>query len=208
MLLIKVHQRLIFHGRDLHHRRSIWNNISMNIKAGVILVGIGVYTGHDTDIMDFDNPIVFDRTTTTFNIWKVTLESTKQGELIATQSVIINTAMARANVLQKESMPDHTRTVFLNQPLSLTHGVKIDLEHNLMPTDVTNHFSGQPYTLMGADLWTCYGSAIPEARENDFFSFSSVGSRRRGRCSLDEGQIPYILFWPSLDLSTTFESLQ
>ena len=192
----------------MHHRRSIWNNISIDVKAGMIIIGFGVYTGHDKDIMDLDLTVVFDRTTTTINIWKV--QGSAAGSLAASQSVIITTAMARAKILQKDEnhVLDHTRTIFLSNPFCLSEAEKIDVEHNLIPTDVTNHFSGQPFTLMGADLWTCYGipAATDDAKAN-FFSFSSVGSRRRGRCSLHEGQLPYILFWPCLDMPKTLKGL-
>ena len=192
----------------MHHRRSIWNNISIDVKAGMVIIGFGVYTGHDKDIMDLDLTVVFDRTTTTINIWKV--QGSAAGSLVASQSVIITTAMARAKILQKDEnhVLDHTRTIFLSNPFCLSEAEKIDVEHNLIPTDVTNHFSGQPFTLMGADLWTCYGipAATDDAKAN-FFSFSSVGSRRRGRCSLHEGQLPYILFWPCLDMSKTLKGL-
>ena len=192
----------------MHHRRSIWNNISIDVKAGMIIIGFGVYTGHDKDIIDLDLTVVFDRTTTTINIWKV--QGSAAGSLVASQSVIITTAMARAKILQKDEnhVLDHTRTIFLSNPLCLSEAEKIDVEHNLIPTDVTNHFSGQPFTLMGADLWTCYGipAATDDAKAN-FFSFSSVGSRRRGRCSLHEGQLPYILFWPCLDMPKTLKGL-
>ena len=192
----------------MHHRRSIWNNISIDVKAGMIIIGFGVYTGHDKDIIDFDLTVVFYRTTTTINIWKV--QGSAAGSLAASQSVIITTAMARAKILQKDEnhVLDHTRTIFLSNPFCLSEAEKIDVEHNLIPTDVTNHFSGQPFTLMGADLWTCYGipAATDDAKAN-FFSFSSVGSRRRGRCSLHEGQLPYILFWPCLDMPKTLKGL-
>ena len=192
----------------MHHRRSIWNNISIDVKAGMIIIGFGVYTGHDKDIMDLDLTVVFDRTTTTINIWKV--QGSAAGSLVASQSVIITTAMARAKILQKDEnhVLDHTRTIFLSNPFCLSEAEKIDVEHNLIPTDVTNHFSGQPFTLMGADLWTCYGipAATDDAKAN-FFSFSSVGSRRSGRCSLHEGQLPYILFWPCLDMPKTLKGL-
>ena len=195
-----MHHRLRYREQDsLHHRRSIWNNISIDVKAGMILLGFGVYTGHDKDIMDLDQIVVFDRTTTTINIWNVQQSSNQAARLIACQSEIITTKMARAKILQKgDQVWEHSRSIFLSKPLCLSQGEKIDVEHNLVPTDVTNHFSGQPFTLMGADLWTCYG--VHTDAKSNFFSFSSVGSRRRGRCSLYEGQLPYILFWPCLEM--------
>ena len=58
---MQVHHRLHYHGRDLHHRRNIWNNISLQPNRSIIILGIGVFTGHTTDIMDMESPIVFDR---------------------------------------------------------------------------------------------------------------------------------------------------
>ena len=67
----------------------------------MILLGFGVYTGHDKDIMDLDQIVVFDRTTTTINIWNVQQSSNQAARLIACQSEIITTKMARAKILQK-----------------------------------------------------------------------------------------------------------
>ena len=54
-----------------------------------------------------------------------------------------------------------------------------------------------PITLMGADLWTCYGTKCDNSQK-EFFTFKSVDERRRGRCSYQEGQLPYFLYWPFL----------
>lgn len=89
-------------------------------------------------------------------------------------------------------------TFFLEDPLFMNQDEAFDLEHNILPTDVTNHYSGFPITLTGADLWTCYGSMDEsDQKYNPFWTFGSSIERRRGRCSLQSGQFPYILFWPS-----------
>ena len=191
---MQVYHRLHFHGRDLHHRRSIWNTISIKPRDSIIILGLGVFTGHTSDILDMESPIVFDRSTTTINIWSAHVKST----LLATRTVVTNTAEARANT--KVALVPHTIAVQLRPPLHVKAEEAIDVEHNLQPTDVTNHFSGQPFTLLGADLWTCYG--ISSQTSSKFFTFSSVGDRRRGRCCLNEGQLPYLLFWPSAALPT------
>ena len=92
----------------------------------------------------------------------------------------------------------HTFTVLFDKPPILANGGKYDVEHNLLPTDVTNHYSGFPITQLGADLWTCYGSNESNTLEfeSGFMKFSSVGDRRRGRCCLEQGQLPYLMYWP------------
>ena len=105
--------------------------------------------------------------------------------------------LTRAHAVSKNVIIPHTMTVFLDKPLLIEANQDYDIEHNLIPTDVTNHFSGAPITLMGADLWTCYGKRY-EKDHKGFFDFKSVNERRRGRCSLEEGQFPYLLYWPHL----------
>ena len=97
--------------------------------------------------------------------------------------------------MAKKAMFEHTMSVLLKQPLILKNGQKYDLEHNEMPTDVTNHFSGFPITHLGADLWSCYGLR-KELFDFGFMKFSSVEDRRRGRCCLEQGQFPYFIYWP------------
>lgn len=104
---------------------------------------------------------------------------------------------SRAYAVSKKVIIPHTMTIILDQPLLIEAGQDYDIEHNLIPTDVTNHFSGAPFTLFGADLWTCKGKRCEKDKEG-FFDFKSVNERRRGRCSLEEGQFPYFLYWPSL----------
>ena len=106
-------------------------------------------------------------------------------------------AHIRAYATSKNVINPHTRTIFFDKPLHIEAGQDYDIEHNLIPTDVTNHSSGAPITILGADLWTCYGKKYEKARSG-FFSFKSVDDRRRGRCSLEEGQLPYFLYWPFL----------
>ena len=95
--------------------------------------------------------------------------------------------------MAKKAMFEHTMSVLLKQPLILKKGQKYDLEHNEMPTDVTNHFSGFPITHLGADLWSCYGLR-KELFDFGFMKFSSVEDRRRGRCCLEQGQFPYFIY--------------
>lgn len=156
----------------------------------IILTGVGIYTGDFDELLDDEATITFDRSTTTINIWQ-------SENLLVSQNQVVDTAMARRYAVSKDVIERHTMTVFLETPLGMTKGQSYDLEHNLIPTDVTNHFSGFPFTLMGADLWTCYGSKI-EKQSKAPFQFSSVGERRRGRCCLEQGQIPYFQFWPLL----------
>lgn len=187
--LNQIHHRLSFYGRDLHHKRSIWNTICFVPSADVIITGIGVYTGHFDDLFSDEATIVFERDTTTINVW------TCDGFLVATQTLILDTQRVRELAL--EAPRQHTVCLHLANPFVGAKGCSYDVEHNLSPTDVTNHFSGAPFTLMGADLWTCYGSVNTQT-SGSFFSFSSVGERRRGRCCLELGQLPYFLYWPHL----------
>ena len=60
--------------------------------------------------------------------------------------------LTRAHAVSKNVIIPHTMTVFLDKPLLIEANQDYDIEHNLIPTDVTNHFSGAPITLMGADL--------------------------------------------------------
>ena len=82
--------------------------------------------------------------------------------------------------MSKHVVIPHTMTIFLDKPFPIESGQDYDIEHNLIPTDVTNHFSGAPITLQGADLWTCYGRRSDENCEgneshveNELFSKSS-----------------------------------
>ena len=159
-------------------------------KSSAVITAFGVYTGHTTDLLDEDATIVFDRTTTTINVWN------ESGSLISTQTLIQNTQDARSFALSNDVITPHTMTVFMEKPFTVEAEEKYDVEHNLVPTDVTNHYSGAPITLMGADLWTCYGSSAAENGKLGIFQFFTVGERRRGRCCLYQGQIPFILYWP------------
>ena len=60
--------------------------------------------------------------------------------------------------MSKNVIIPHTMTIVLDKPFLIEEGQEYDIAHNLIPTDVTNHFSGAPFTLMGADLWTCHGT--------------------------------------------------
>ncbi len=160
----------------------------------LIMTGVGVFLGDFQELLDQDATIVFDRTTTTINIWHA-----KTQKQISTQTLIMDTNQARRHALKNQVVVPNSMSVFLDRPLILGQGEMYDIEHNLLPTDVTNHFSGYPITLMGADLWTCYGQAIFDDQDKlQPMIFSRVGERRRGRCSFLEGQLPYFLFWPFL----------
>ena len=88
----------------------------------------------------------------------------------------------------------NTTTIWLERPIWLERGVSYDIEHSLRPTDVKNHFSGFPFTVAGAELWTCFGRSIdPLVDEGVAFSFGK--SSQGGRCCLEEGQIPFLKFW-------------
>ena len=144
------------------------------------------------DLFDEDANITFDRSTTTVNLWDVVDEI-----LLSSACVIVDTAQAKKLAL--EARVPNTVTICFDSPCQLKSGRGYDIEHNLLPTDVTNHFSGAPFTHFGADLWTCWGVQKQAKSPNGrFFRASSCKEIRRGRCSLEEGQLPYICFWPLL----------
>ena len=94
----------------------------------------------------------------------------------------------------------HTETVWLkDQRCVLVPGENYELEHNLRPTDVINHFSGWPVTVTGAELWTCCGSGgedrVTTPGGTAFFFSQSTLTGGRSRCCLREGQMPYLRFW-------------
>ena len=183
-----VKHRLTLKENDLlHHKRNIWNTLCIEPQGNFLLLGFGVYTGRDDELFDKDANIVFDRCTTTINILR------SNGEILSTQTIIVDTEMAKK--IARKSIFKNCMSVFLDVPLLLKKGEKYDIEHNLLPTDVSNHFSGYPITKLGADLWTCYGLK-KEIFDFGFMKFSSVEDRRRGRCSLEIGQMPYIVYWP------------
>ena len=126
----------------------------------------------------------------------VVLQFCKESKLLLKVQIRTNNHIIKKNALK--AMFKHTFTVFFEKPLILRNGGKYDVEHNLLPTDVTNHYSGFPITQLGADLWTCYGSNENNTLESEFgfMKFSSVGDRRRGRCCLEQGQLPYLMYWP------------
>ncbi len=61
------------------------------------------------------------------------------------------------SALLKAARTPHTQTVWLKPPCRLEADERVTIQHNLSPSDVTNHFTGAPFTLLGAELWTCYG---------------------------------------------------
>lgn len=173
----------------MHHKRSIWNTLSFRVKRPVILVGIGTYSGHFEQLLDLDATITFDRCTTTVRVW------TCSGQLVINNEQIMNTQEARTYAKSPLVIESHTIPIHFDCPMLVKPSIAYDVEHNLLPTDVTNHFSGAPLTLMGADLWTCYGSKII-TNDDDIFEFRTVEERRRGRCCFEQGQLPYLLYWP------------
>ena len=83
----KICKRLFYTEGDdaLDHRKSgeiykvasntstivtVRNSISVSVSAPVLLVGIYMYTGNDTDLLDESIEIVFDRGTTMLSLYK------------------------------------------------------------------------------------------------------------------------------------------
>ena len=198
----QICERLAYKGDGLHHKKSIRNVLRINISPEpVLLLGVGVYNGIEEELLDPEAMITFDRTTTTIKIW-----STPQNEnnrknnsekLLSNQIVIVNTEQARKLARKKfVNKVKHTMTVWLDEPLLLNNNVSYELEHNIFPTDVQNQYSGWPITVLGSDLWTCYGTTkSPLSVSNETtFTFSDP-LFKSGRSCLWEGQIPYFMFW-------------
>ena len=70
----------------------------------------------------------------------------------------------------------HTRPLRLPEPVRLESSVRYDLEVVFFPSDVTNHYSGYPITLCGAEIWTCHGRAGKLGLRYHGVSFRSVQS--------------------------------
>ena len=181
----------------LDHRRGIRNRVSVAVSAPVLLLGAGVYTERDEIIADERANVTFDRTTDTVSIY------TAEGKCAFEVERTSTTADLRKAIGDSGHIP-HTMTVWAatgNQYCVLRPGESYEVEHNLRPTDVINHFSGWPVTVTGAEVWTCSGSGGEDrvTSHGVTFSFSESSGPSRGggrsRCCLREGQIPYLRFW-------------
>jgi len=172
----------------LDHRKSVRNSISVSVSSPVLLSGIYMYTGTDTDLLDESIEIVFDRGTTILSLYR-------DNKLVAQTVDITTTAEARATARHKDHIPNMD-IMRLSKPIMLESDVCYDMELVLYPTDVTNHYSGAPLTRCGADLWTCYGKGGNNVLKSHGVTFKFGLSSRGGRSSLSEGQIPWLLFWP------------
>ena len=175
---------------NLDHRRGIKNRVRVAVSAPVLFIGAGVYTGED----ERDHHVTFDRTTHTVSIY------TAEGKRVAEIEHTTTTSDLRKAVGDAGHIP-HTITLWAgDQCCVLRPGENYELEHNLRPTDVINHFSGWPVTVTGAEVWTCSGSGGEDrvtSHDVTFFFSESSSSRGggRSRCCLREGQIPYLRFW-------------
>ena len=160
-----------------------------------------MYNGNEKELLDPEAMITFDKTTTTIKIW-----STPQNEhktknncekLLSDRILIVNTEQARKLAREKfANKVKHTMTVWLDEPLLLNNNVSYEIEHNIFPTDVKNQYSGWPITVLGAELWTCYGTtkSLLSVSNEITFTFSDP-MFKSGRSCLWEGQIPYFMFW-------------
>jgi hypothetical protein len=81
-------------------------------------------------------------------------------------------------------------------PPALPRDTEYTLELVLFPTDVTNHYSGAPFTRCGAEVWTCYGRGGQEQVGHRGTNFTFGPGGRGGRSCLGEGQLPGVLYWP------------
>ena len=195
-------ERLTYEGTGLHHKRSIRNVLRVEISPDpIILLGVGVYNGEEEELLDPDAIITFDRCSTSIKILLTEPNDNPRKpysyELLSHKTLVMNTE--EGIKLVKKKFPNkikHTMTVWLDNPVILENNVGYEIEHNILPTDVQNHFSGYPITTLGADLWTCHGTTKDlTVLSNDVqFSFSDPLCIT-GRSCLWEGQIPYLRFW-------------
>jgi len=150
--------------------------------------GILVFTGEDKDILDLSVPVVFERVTS-----KLTLNL---GEHLITQQTSITTIQeARKNVKEKGHIKN-IDSLLLEAPVYLQRDSWYDLELNIFPTDVTNHYSGYPITTCGAEIWTVFGENGESEYQCCGTIFRFQESAKSGRSCFLEGQIPGILFSP------------
>lgn len=176
----------------LVHKKSLRNTLAVTVVGrNVILVGVGLYTGKDQDILDEDAHITFDRTTDIVKVWR-------GKEEVGASEDVTDTVASRREARRSDHIP-HTTTVCFRRPCVLSTGVAHDIEHRVFPTDVVNHYSGWPVTRLGAELWTCYGenggaTQVETGRHGATFCFAE--SARGGRSCLAEGQLPLLWFWP------------
>jgi hypothetical protein len=173
---------------SLDHRKGIKNRLSVAVSRSILLLGVGVYTGRDEEIADESLSVTFDRTTNSVDVHQ------ECGEVVAHAEATATTADARRMLSEVGHIPN-TCTVWLGDVCVLEANERYDVEHNLWPTDVRNHFSGWPITVIGAEVWTCYGKGGgPEVITNGVrFTFGQ--STKGRRCCFEEGQMPFFWFW-------------
>lgn len=181
-------RRLLHAGDALEHKRSIRNSISVECSQDTLLVGVYSYTVNDKEILDDSVVGTFDRITTTLSIWQ-------DNELLAQKAKITTSKDGKAAVLKPGHVPN-MRFVALDQPIVLNRNETYDVELNLLPTDVTNHYSGWPITRTGADVWTCWGKSSKSVVSVGGVDLRFSSSSRGGRDCLKEGQIPRLVIWP------------
>ena len=195
-------ERLSYEGTGLYHKRSIKNVLRFKIAPDpIILLGVGVYNGEEEELLDPNAIITFDRCTTSIKIWLITPSDNPKKEysttLLSCKTLTMNTEEGRKLVKTKiQNKVKHTMNVWLDAPVILEKNVGYEIEHNILPTDVQNHFSGYPITTLGADLWTCHGStktSLVTSCGTQFTFSDPLGIT--GRSCLWEGQIPYLRFW-------------
>lgn len=160
--------RLSHHPGDdaLDHRKSVRTCLRFSAGQEIVLHGVLLYTANDKEILDLTVPVLFDRVTSTVKLYREEQLLTEAVTWIShhiicyfykyLQSEVTTAAEARRRVSSPHHIP-HTQPLRFPQPLRLERDVHYDLEVVLYPTDVSNHYSGAPITLCGAEIWTCHG---------------------------------------------------
>ena len=176
---------------SLDHRKNVKNVLGLSVDTDALLIGVGVYGGDDDELFDQSLTITFDRSTTKITLYRL------NDQFISEAESTTSTEEARNLVRKRDSsiFPPHTHTIYFPRPYPLLEkDLEYRLEHNLRPTDVLNHYSGAPFTKLGAEVWTCLGNGgNPRIEVEDFginFNFFCIGQSQRWHNPVLSGRRP------------------
>ncbi len=178
-------------GQSLDHRRAARNVLRLRADKNVLLISVGVFSGDDDEVLDEELSVTFDRSTHSIGLFDDNGLEMARGQLTRT------TREGREAVRKRSTFyPRHTASVVFEKPFPVLEADRdYDLEHGLYPTDVENHYSGFPFTRLGAELWTCFGDGGNASQTVEDVQFRFSPCPRKGRDCLVQGQIPFFLFW-------------
>ena len=113
-----------------------------------------MYTGNDKDLLDESIDVVFDRGTTILSLFKDNLLRRRliSQPLQKQEQLLEDPIISRIWIWWISKNPFYLRGICLHSFLQfiktfqLPREVSYDIELNIFPTDVTNHYSGYPIT--------------------------------------------------------------